>query len=72
MPDLATPLPYPKIAGWPCKYSYVARDGKDVAVSYDHLYWTHNGYTFAEFFDSFLMGEVIDFGSVGSMALSGG
>jgi hypothetical protein len=42
------------------KYIYVARNGKDVAVSYYHLYRSHNGYqgSFAEFFDQFLRGEV--------------
>jgi hypothetical protein len=57
-------LPYRKIARWPCKYIYVARNGKDVAVSYYHLYRSHNGFqgTFAEFFDSFLKGKV-EYGS---------
>jgi hypothetical protein len=57
-------LPYRKIPKGPCKYIYVARNGKDVAVSYFHLYQSHNGYkgTFAEFFDRFLNGEV-EFGS---------
>jgi Sulfotransferase domain len=51
----------PKGAG---KYIYVARDGKDVAVSYDHLYRRYNGYegTFDEFFERFLKGRV-GFGS---------
>jgi hypothetical protein len=42
------------------KCIYVARDGKDVAVSYYHLYRSHNAYqgTFAEFFDQFLRGQV--------------
>jgi methylamine dehydrogenase accessory protein MauD len=53
-------LPYRKIPGGPCKYIYVARDGKDVAVSYYHFYTTHMGFkgTFAEFFERFLRGEV--------------
>ncbi len=48
----------------PCKYIYVAREGKDVAVSYYHLYRTHLGYegTFAEFFQRFMHGKV-EFGS---------
>src|SRR5262249_4326422 len=38
----------------------VARDGKDVAVSYYHLYRAYNGYegTFAEFFERFVRGTV--------------
>jgi hypothetical protein len=38
----------------------VARDGKDVAVSYYHFYTTHMGFkgTFDEFFERFLKGEV--------------
>jgi hypothetical protein len=38
----------------------VARDGKDVAVSYYHFYRSHMGYkgTFEEFFGRFLAGEV--------------
>jgi hypothetical protein len=57
-------LPYRKIPKGPCKYVYVARNGKDVAVSYYHLYRSYNGYkgTFAEFFDRFLIGKV-EFGS---------
>jgi methylamine dehydrogenase accessory protein MauD len=53
-------LPYRKIPKGPCKYIYVARDGKDVAVSYYHFYTTHMGFkgTFAEFFERFLRGEV--------------
>jgi hypothetical protein len=44
----------------PCRYIYVARDGRDVAVSYYHLYRSYNGFegTFAEFFDLFLRGRV--------------
>jgi hypothetical protein len=53
-------LHYAKIPKGNCKYIYVARDGKDVAVSYYHLYCSYNGYegTFAEFFDRFLRGQV--------------
>jgi hypothetical protein len=57
-------LTYRKLPKGPCKYIYVARDGKDVAVSYYHLYRSHCGFggTFADFFDRFLRGKV-DFGS---------
>jgi peroxiredoxin len=53
-------LPYRKIPKGPCKYIYVARDGKDVAVSYYHFYTTHMGFkgTFDEFIERFLRGEV--------------
>jgi methylamine dehydrogenase accessory protein MauD len=53
-------LPYRKIPKGPCKYIYVARDGKDVAVSYYHFYTTHMGFkgSFDEFFQRFLKGEV--------------
>jgi peroxiredoxin len=53
-------LSYRKVPKGPCKYIYVARDGKDVAVSYYHFYTTHNGFkgTFDEFIERFLKGEV--------------
>jgi peroxiredoxin len=53
-------LPYRKIPKGSCKYLYVARDGKDVAVSYYHFYTTHMSFkgTFDEFFQRFLTGEV--------------
>jgi hypothetical protein len=43
-----------------CKYIYVARDGRDVAVSYYHFSRTHMGFrwTFDDFFDLFLQGKV--------------
>jgi hypothetical protein len=52
-------LPYHKIPRGPCKYIYVARNGKDVAVSQYHLDRTHIGYegTFDEFFERFLNGK---------------
>jgi hypothetical protein len=57
-------LPHRKIPKGPCRYIYIARDGKDVAVSYYHLYRDFNGFkgTFSEFFDRFLRGKV-EFGS---------
>jgi methylamine dehydrogenase accessory protein MauD len=53
-------LTYRKIPKGPCKYIYIARDGKDVVVSYYHFYTTHMGFkgSFNEFFERFLMGEV--------------
>ena len=52
-------LSYRKIPKGPCKYIYVARDGKDVAVSYYHFQKTHMGYkgTWDEFFQRFLKGQ---------------
>jgi len=46
------------------KYVYVARNGKDVAVSYFQFYSSHLGFrqTFDKFFDRFLQGKV-EFGS---------
>jgi sulfotransferase family protein len=42
------------------KYIYVARDGRDVAVSYFHFYKTYHNYegTFADFFKKFISGKV--------------
>jgi hypothetical protein len=53
-------LAYRHIPKGPCKYIYVARDGRDVAVSYYDLYRRYNGYegTFNEFFDLFRRGKV--------------
>jgi len=57
-------LPHPKIPKGPCRYIYVARNGKDVAVSQYHLDRTYNGFegTFDEFFERFLKGKT-SFGS---------
>src|SRR5262249_14964710 len=53
-------LPYHQIPKGPGKYIYVARDGKDVAVSFFHFHRANNGYqgTFAEFFDRFMAGKI--------------
>lgn len=47
-----------------CKYIYVARNGKDVAVSYHHFYRSHLGFQgdFDQFFELFMRGQV-QFGS---------
>ena len=52
-------LPFEQIPKGPGRYIYVARDGRDVAVSYFNFYRSHNGYkgTFAEFFELFLCGK---------------
>jgi peroxiredoxin len=57
-------LSYRRIPKGPCRYVYVARDGKDVAVSYYHFCTTHMGFkgSFDDFFELFLRGEV-PFGS---------
>ena len=53
-------LSFENIPKGPGRYIYVARDGKDVAVSYYNLYRNYNGYkgTFAEFFEEFMNGKV--------------
>ncbi len=53
-------LPYGQIPKGPCKYIYVARDGRDVAVSNYHLCRMYTGFegTFAKYFDRFLRGKV--------------
>jgi hypothetical protein len=53
-------LSYRQIPKGPCKYVYIARDGKDVAVSYFHSFRSHFGFrgTFDEFFDLFMRGKV--------------
>jgi methylamine dehydrogenase accessory protein MauD len=57
-------LSYLRIPKGSCRYIYVARDGKDVAVSYYHFCTTHMRYkgSFDDFFELFLKGEV-PFGS---------
>jgi hypothetical protein len=53
-------LSYRQIPKGPGKYIYIARDGKDVAVSYFHFFRSHFGFhgTFDEFFDLFMRGKV--------------
>lgn len=57
-------LSWRKIPKGPGKFIYVARDGKDVALSYYHLCRAYNGYegSFFEFFERFLRGKA-DHGS---------
>jgi peroxiredoxin len=57
-------LSYRRIPRGPCKYLYVARDCKDVAVSYYHFQTSHMHFkgTFDEFLERFLKGEM-DYGS---------
>jgi hypothetical protein len=52
-------LTYRRIPKGPCRYVYVARDGKDVAVSYYHFARSHMGFrgSFDEFFERFLAGR---------------
>lgn len=53
-------LPYRWIPKGPCKYIYVARNGKDVIVSFFHLTTTHmnSRETFPEFFNRFLHSQL--------------
>jgi hypothetical protein len=55
-----THLSYKNIPKGPCKYIYVSRNGKDVAVSYYHYYTTHMGFRgdFSKFFELFMKGGV--------------
>ena len=57
-------LSYEQIPKGPCKYIYVARNGKDVVHSYYHLYKSHLGFKgdFSEFFIRFMQGKLL-FGS---------
>jgi len=58
-------LPYKWIPRGPCKYIYIARDGKDVAVSYFHFYQSHLNFkgNFSEFFDQYFMRGKVQYGS---------
>lgn len=53
-------LSYRHIPKGPCKYIYMARDGKDVALSNYHLWRSHldRDIPFDEFFDRFLKGKI--------------
>jgi hypothetical protein len=53
-------LLYPAIPKGPGRYIYVARDGRDVAVSYYNLYRNYNQYqgSFDEFFWRFMRGKL--------------
>jgi peroxiredoxin len=55
-----THLAFHEVPKGPGRYIYIARDGRDVAVSYYNLYRNYNGYkgTFAEFFEQFMRGNV--------------
>lgn len=54
---LKTHLPYKRVPKGPCKYIYVFRNGRDVAVSYYHFYVSHLSFegTFSEFFEDYFM-----------------
>jgi peroxiredoxin len=53
-------LSYRAIPKGPGRYIYIARDGRDVAVSYFNLYRNYNQYqgTFDEFFQRFMRGKL--------------
>ncbi len=50
---------YNSLPKWPGRYIYVARDGRDVAVSFFHLFRTYYGFKgpFSDFFDQYVMTE---------------
>ncbi len=54
-------LPYIWIPKRVCRYIYVARNGKDVAVSFYHFYKSHFRYkgTFSDFYKRFMRGWVV-------------
>ncbi|MBF0287245.1 MAG: sulfotransferase domain-containing protein [SAR324 cluster bacterium] len=54
-------LSYQNVPKGPCRYIYIERNGKDVAVSYFHFHVSHLGFqgTFDEFFDLFMKGRVM-------------
>lgn len=55
-----THLSYRMVPKGNCKYIYVARNGKDVAVSYYYYHKTHMGaeQSFSEFFNQYIRGKV--------------
>src|SRR5262249_44283474 len=55
-----THLPYKNVSHWPGRYLYVSRDGRDVLVSYFHMYKTYvnSAAEFSAFFNDFLAGRV--------------
>ena len=57
---LKSHLSYGAIPKGPGRYIYIARDGRDVAVSYYNLYRNYNRYegTFEEFFQRFMRGKL--------------
>jgi len=59
-----THLSHKWIPKGPCKYIYIVRNGRDVAVSFFHFYKSHLAFKgkFSEFFDLFMRGKV-QFGS---------
>jgi hypothetical protein len=59
-----THLRYADIPKGKCRYIYMVRDGKDVAISYYHLHLSSKGYRgdFSEFFKLFMQGKV-EYGS---------
>jgi hypothetical protein len=59
-----THLSYGWIPKAPCKYIYVVRDGKDVAVSYYHFYVSHLFFRggFSDFFDHYFMKGKVQYG----------
>lgn len=59
-----THLSYGWIPKTPCKYIYVVRNGKDVAVSYYHFYVSHLFFkgSFSDFFEQYFMKGNVQYG----------
>jgi hypothetical protein len=57
---LKTHLPYKQVSQWPGRHLYVSRDGRDVLVSYFHMYqnYVDSAIDFPHFFEMFLAGRV--------------
>lgn len=57
---LKTHLPRKQVSRWPGRYIYVYRDGRDVLVSYFHMYknYVNPMIEFLKFFEDFLAGRV--------------
>ncbi len=53
-------LDYPRLSRWPGRYIYIARDGRDVLISYYYFSRSQLGFrgTFENFFDLFMAGRV--------------
>lgn len=60
-----THLPFYRIPRGRCRYIYVMRDGRDVAVSYYHFYVSHLFFKgdFSDFYENYFLKGKVQFGS---------